>query len=577
MKKYLYLAAALAFVGAVSCNKELVDNNTPEVPEAKLSTLTATIGEPGTKTSLATPENAHVNGSKTYWCAEDAIGVFDGERNVQYTIQDKDNYEAADNATFEGNKLADAVSYLALYPYTATAELADGVIKGAVLPAEQTAVKGNIPEGAALAVAYSDNPSSFSFKNVATTIGFTLTEAATKVEFVAKGGESIAGTIDITYNGDADPTYTVQAEKGNNTVTLNNLAAGTYYFTILPDVTLSQGYELKIDGYTARTGAVGATLERSKIYSLETQIVPVGGADIWGVCGTFTNGWDIAENIQMKAFSDGWYQLTDVTIYKDDEFKLVTNNSWTGSLGADGSVLTADESTEYTLVGDGKNIKVKKNGKFTIRLNPTEKKFTVACTEEFTDLTVQITIKNERSWSSVNAYFWVENGDSDVDITTSPGPSLSKDAEGNYVYEIDGQYIGQNIGYIFSDNGSDATDADYMIISQNGNNLTISSIPPAKFTFLLDTTTLTTYWGTTAYLYVWTDAPKVEPLGTWPGKQMTYDSATKSFTSDIPAEYIGKKLNFIVHNNSGWQCADNAMNPVKSEQTYKGNADLGLN
>ena len=270
MKKYLYLAAALAFVGAVSCNKELVDNNTPKVPEAKLSTLTATIGEPGTKTSLATPENAHVNGSKTYWCAEDAIGVFDGERNVQYTIRDKDNYEAADNATFEGNELADAASYLALYPYTAAAELAGGVIKGAVLPAEQTAVEGDIPEGAALAVAYSENSSSFSFKNVATTIGFTLTEAATKVEFVAKGGEPIAGTIDITYNGEADPTYTVQAEKGNNTVTLNNLAAGTYYFTILPDVTLSEGYELKIDDYTVKTGAKDVKLLRSKIYSLES-------------------------------------------------------------------------------------------------------------------------------------------------------------------------------------------------------------------------------------------------------------------------------------------------------------------
>lgn len=270
MKKYLYLAAALAFVGAVSCNKELVDNNTPEVPEAKLSTLTATIGEPGTKTSLATPENAHVNGSKTYWCAEDAIGVFDGDGNVQYTIQDKDNYEAADNATFEGAELADAVSYLALYPYTADAEFADGVIKGAVLPAEQTAVKGNIPEGAALAVAYSENPSSFSFKNVATTIGFTLTEAATKVEFVAKGGQSIAGTIDITYNGEDDPTYTVQDGTGSNTVTLNNLAAGTYYFTILPDVTLSEGYELKIDGYTVKTGAKDVKLLRSKIYSLES-------------------------------------------------------------------------------------------------------------------------------------------------------------------------------------------------------------------------------------------------------------------------------------------------------------------
>ena len=115
-----------------------------------------------------------------------------------------------------------------------------------------------------------------------------------------------------------------------------------------------------------------------------------------------------------------------------------------------------------------------------------------------------------------------------------------------------------------------------MLVSRSGGTITITTIPPAKFTMTLDTSTLTTYWGTTAYLYVWTDED-VKPLGSWPGKKMTYEASSKSFTCDIPAEYIGKKLNFIVHNNTGWQTSNKVMNPVKAEQTYKGNADLGLN
>lgn len=573
MKRSLYFAAALAIVGAVSCNKELVDNSTPEVPEAKLATLTATIGEPGTKTSLATPEDAHLNGSKTYWCAEDAISVFDGSSNMEYTIKDSESYLAAEEAVFEGEELdAEATEFFALYPYTETAEVADGVVKGAVLPAEQTAVEGNLPEGAALAVAYSTDKSALYFKNVATTIGFTLTEASAKVEFVAKGGESIAGTIDITYDGENAPTYTVQEEKGNNTVTLNNLEAGTYFFTILPDVTLSQGYELKIDGYTAKTGAVGMKLERSKVYSLETQVVPVDGADIWGVCATFTNGWAIEDNINMTAFSDGWYRLEGVEIYKDDEFKFVTNNSWTNSLGAE-SVLVAEDNTEYSLVDNGQNIKVTKNGVFTISLNPNEKKFTVACTEEYTDLTVQITVKNERTWNSVNAYFWVENGDADVDITTSPGPSLSKDANGNYVYEFDGQYIGQNIGYIFSDNGNDATSPDYFKLSHKGNNFTVAAAAPAKFYFELNTDNAKQWWGETAYLHVWTSNGDL--FGGWPGKLMTYEGNYK-FSCEVPAEYIGKTINFKVHNGNGWEGSNQTNVILKEEQTYLG-SNIGVN
>lgn len=276
MKKYICFAAALAIVGSASCNKELVDNNAPEVPEVKITTLTATIGEPDTKTTLAAPEDAHTSGSAVHWAAEDALSVFDGASNVKYTIKTEDDvdYTPAATAVFEGTALAEAEGYYALYPYTSTASLAEGVIKGAVLPATQTAVAGNIPADAALAVAYTEDRETIYFKNVATIIGFTLTEAAEKVEFVAKGDEEIAGTIDVTIN-DGLTTYTVQEETGSNKVTLNNLEAGTYYFTILPDVTLTQGYEFYIGEELAKSNDSELHLVRSKVYSLGEVKVPL--------------------------------------------------------------------------------------------------------------------------------------------------------------------------------------------------------------------------------------------------------------------------------------------------------------
>ncbi len=344
MKKYLYLTAALAIVGAVSCNKEISDNTTPDAPEVKLATLTATIGEPGTKTTLDNPSAEVGSTTRTFWCKDDKLSVFDGVGNVEYEIKDKDTYEAAEEAVFEGEELAEAEGYYALYPYTEAATLEDETIKGAVLPADQTAVAGNIPEGAALAAAYTEDRSEVRFKNVATTIGFTLTEAAEKVEFIAKGGEDIAGTIDITFDGEGLPTYTVQDGTGSNTVTLTDLEAGTYYFTILPDVTLSQGYELKIDDVLAKTGAVGATLKRSMIYSLIT-VAPLAERNLAFSedAVTVTYGEDFTEPVLSG--------VTDGVTYESSNTEVATVDPSTGEvtlLAAGTTTITASAPANAT-------------------------------------------------------------------------------------------------------------------------------------------------------------------------------------------------------------------------------------
>lgn len=357
MKKYICFAAALAIVGSASCNKELVDNNAPEVPEVKITTLTATIGEPDTKTTLAAPEDAHTSGSAVHWAAEDALSVFDGASNVKYTIKTEDDvdYTPAATAVFEGTALAEAEGYYALYPYTSTASLAEGVIKGAVLPATQTAVAGNIPADAALAVAYTEDRETIYFKNVATIIGFTLTEAAEKVEFVAKGDEEIAGTIDVTIN-DGLTTYTVQEETGSNKVTLNNLEAGTYYFTILPDVTLTQGYEFYIGEELAKSNDSELHLVRSKVYSLGEVKVPLKDRELSFSPASYEITWgdDFTEPTLNGKYTEVTYSSDNEEVATVDEATGEVTLSKAGTVTITATV-AADEtynagSAEYTLI-----------------------------------------------------------------------------------------------------------------------------------------------------------------------------------------------------------------------------------
>lgn len=415
MKKYICFAAALAIVGAASCNKELVDNNAPEVPEVKIATLTATIGEPDTKTTLAAPEGAHTNGSVIHWAAEDALSVFDGASNVKYTIKTEEDvdYTPAATAVFEGAALAEAEGYYALYPYTETATLADGVIKGAVLPATQTAVAGNIPAGAALAVAYTEDRSEIHFKNVATIIGFTLTEAATEVSFVAKGEENIAGIIDVNFE-EGLPTYTVQNETGSNKVTLENLEAGTYYFTILPDVTLSQGYEFYIGEELAKSNDNELPLVPSKIYSLGEVKVPLKDRGLSFPTTSFEITWgdDFTEPTL-----DG---ETDGVTYESSDPETVSVNTETGE------------------------VNILKAGTVTITATAPETETYLAGTDSYTLIVKEkavVRINNMNGWDNLS--ITIKNGST----TIVDKQSMTNEGSNIFAYELDPKYVGQSVTY----------------------------------------------------------------------------------------------------------------------------------
>ena len=288
--------------------------------------------------------------------------------------------------------------------------------------------------------------------------------------------------------------------------------------------------------------------------------VPAESADVWGVCGTFTNNWGISNNVHMTPRADGWYTLEGVEIYKDDQFKFVTNDSWDGSLGANGAVLTAESGTEYDLVvGDGQNIQVSTNGVFTIRLNPATKKFTVTCTEEYTG-TVNITVDNKANWNPLYITLW--NGETEI-VTNAA-------VTGN-TYAVSKNYIGSTLTCQFS-NGSKKSDKMNISITRDGATVTLEETI-IKLYVQLDTDNSKQWWGNTMKIYVWDTGTSFDT--SWPGNTMTSEG-NYTWSIIVPSELVGKTINYLVHNGNGWQSPDAQVTISASGNTVTGSS-IGIN
>ena len=269
----------------MACNKE-----NPAVPSD--GTFSAVLETPVvSKTQLGT------DGKSVVWRANDEINIFAGEQNEKYTTASS----GTATATFTGNPVT-ADTYYALYPYDATAQIADGKIT-ATLPAAQTANKGNIGNKMNMAVACS-NSSALSFKNVGGLIQFEIkTKNVGEVILRGNNNEDIAGKISIDWNG-GNPTYTVvDGVKEISLKTYNNKAfeMGTYHFVVLPQ-TFERGITITMKPYSWATDAVvlksntPADLVKSGDSPLEltrSHIKPVGAVDeglLWEYTGVTVNG-----------------------------------------------------------------------------------------------------------------------------------------------------------------------------------------------------------------------------------------------------------------------------------------------
>lgn len=276
----------------------------------------------------------------------------------------------------------------------------------------------------------------------------------------------------------------------------------------------------------------------------------------YGVVGSF-QGWDAANPVAM-VIEDGWSVARGVELYKDDEIKVVKGKTWDVSYGPQQlSVLTVD--TEHTLVSsNSQNIKIAKNGKFDISFNPTTKKFKYTCTEEYTDLKVDITVNNKANWSPLR-------------VVLKSGDTLLTAAEGDLVENntivVSGDYIGSTLSYQFFTDGKQTEPAN-VTITRNGATVNLEE-NVIKLTFQLDTDNSKQWWGNVAKIHVWNTGTSFDT--SWPGNELTYDG-NYTWHIVVPSELVGKTINYLIHNGNNWKSNDSKVTISASGNTIKGSS-----
>ncbi len=305
MKTIKYLAIAAAVLAASSCL-----NESEELSQTGGKVFTAAFAEGETKAVL----KPGVETSTVEWETTDHISILAGESNWDYAAQ-----TAGTATTLKYvSESAQGDNFYALYPYDATATLADGVIT-TVLPAEQTAVPGSF--SAHMAVAYTET-NALAFKNVCGLVRVkVMSEGVTKVVFEGKSDEYVAGKIDVTVA--VEPAWDATAES-SKTVALvaeggKTLARGDYYLATLPQ-RFQSGFTVKVYcGETlAQTKDVDADLTLQRC-----QIVPGKvGFDVESIAPTIAT---VGETITVTGY--GFTEGTKVKINGAEATVSVTSST----------------------------------------------------------------------------------------------------------------------------------------------------------------------------------------------------------------------------------------------------------
>lgn len=188
MKKNLIILAGMAvLISAVSCSIE--ENKIDPIPADPRVPMTFTAGE-FTKTSLVPGENENT----VLWSAGDAISIFDGTNNNEFTLTEG---AGTASAKFEGEAVPDQ-TYYALYPYSASAEFSGTAITS-TLPAEQQYVGATFDTMLNPSVAVADGNNNLAFHNVASILQINVSKLQGKYvrEIQISADKSLTGEYTV--------------------------------------------------------------------------------------------------------------------------------------------------------------------------------------------------------------------------------------------------------------------------------------------------------------------------------------------------------------------------------------------
>ena len=503
MKKFFIFLAVAALVSAMSCTKEV---NSDTVVEKE--TISVRLS-PETKTAL--------EGTKTVWLEGDQVSVTVGGSVIgTLDFVGEDLFKGDVEAGHDG---------------TATLNYPAGVTS---VPTTQKAVAGTFADEAALL------EGTISMDDLRAGNSAVLANKTALLQF------SVAQAGDVTF------------EVGSTKYTVTGCETGATYYACVAPETGKLSYTLG--------GKIGAN-EKADFSPVANTIYSLGELTIKtteiGIVGSFQKGttWDVNNPVAMDCLADGWVFAENVELYKDDEFKFVTGNSWDNpNYGAKEALFEASVDEDYTLVKDGQNIKATKNGKFNLYFNPTTLAFKYTCVEEYTDLMVVITIDNKADWSPLN----ITLKDGDTFVADNVGVTGNK-------YSISGDYIGKTLTCTLS-SGDKKSDAMNITVTKNGATVTLEETI-IKLKVQLNTDNAKQWWGNTMKIHVWNTATAFDT--SWPGNTMTSEG-NYTWSIIVPSELVGKKINFLVHNGNGWQSSDSTVT-IKAEGNTVTGSSIGLN
>ena len=276
MKKLVYsLIASLCLVGCSEDWNEIPQNSLAQ--QGSVKTLTATVGETESRTSLG------ADGNTVLWSATDAIALTDGTTWAEYTLTDGAG-EAS--ATFQATDatVPEAGTYYAYYPAENVTAVSGGTFT-VTLPATQTYTAGSFAPDALPMVAVSTS-TSFEFKHVCGLLKLTLTngsstEALSLSKIIVSAEEPMSGTATVTCEDDAVATLT---EGGAVTVAFSeplSLLAGAseVVYVALPVKETYTNAKISVitadDKYrTFSAGNNGFAIERAKFSNVNLSLNP---------------------------------------------------------------------------------------------------------------------------------------------------------------------------------------------------------------------------------------------------------------------------------------------------------------
>lgn len=241
------LSAASIMMLLASCAKEM----TPSTGDGSALVFSATTA--ATKTTI---ENGTGNERIVKWAAGDEASIWwDGGSTESYAAS------AGTTTTFSFVGAEGDATYYAAYPGSAATAFAGDSLTIAVSDKQDGAFAS-----ANIAVATSTSAAkNFPFYNATALVKFNVGSAEyTKAVFRGANGENLTGSYAVKFTGAGITVGTVTSAGTSVEIDLNG--AGTYYFSVLPDVALPDGFSIALykDGEAVPAASLAKNLELNR-------------------------------------------------------------------------------------------------------------------------------------------------------------------------------------------------------------------------------------------------------------------------------------------------------------------------